>query len=104
MTVSTTRTGVVHLAERAPQLAGAEMVAALIPPPQFADATFDTYRADPAYPSQQDAKDLLQAFSGAAAPVKGRLFRRAFGWRVLRTRQRRRHRHERQGQRQHPDY
>ena len=77
MTVSTTRTGVVHLAERAPQLAGAEMVAALVPPPQFADATFDTYRADPAYPSQQDAKDLLQAFSGAAAPVKGGLFRRA---------------------------
>lgn len=77
MTVSTTRTGVVHLAERTPQLAGAEMVAALVPPPQFADATFDTYRADPAYPSQQGAKDLLQAFSGAAAPVKGGLFRRA---------------------------
>ena len=36
MTASATRTGVVHLAERAPQLAGAEMVAALVPPPQFA--------------------------------------------------------------------
>src|SRR5688572_31158586 len=77
MTASVTRTGVVHLAERAPQLAGAEMVAALVPPPQFADATFDTYRADPSYPSQQQAKDLLQAFSGASAPVKGGLFRRA---------------------------
>jgi cell division protein ZapE len=77
MTVSATRTGVVHLVERAPQLAGAEMVAALVPPPQFADATFDTYRADPAYPSQQEAKDLLQAFSGASAPAKGGLFRRA---------------------------
>ncbi|MFE5409706.1 cell division protein ZapE [Microbacterium sp. NPDC056569] len=77
MTVSATRIGVVHLAERTPQLAGAEMVAALVPPPQFADATFDTYRADPAYPSQQEAKDLLQAFSGAAAPAKGGLFRRA---------------------------
>jgi cell division protein ZapE len=53
------------------------MVAALVPPPQFADATFDTYRADPAYPSQQEAKDLLRAFSGAAAPAKGGLFRRA---------------------------
>jgi cell division protein ZapE len=77
MTVSATRTGVVHLAERTPQLAGAEMVAALVPPPQFADATFDTYRADPAYPSQQEAKDLLRVFAGAAAPVKGGLFRRA---------------------------
>lgn len=77
MTVSAARTGVVHLAERSPQLTGAEMVAALVPPPQFADATFDTYRADPAYPSQQEAKDLLGVFSGAAAPVKGGLFRRA---------------------------
>ncbi len=77
MTVSATRTGVVHLAERTPQLAGAEMVAALVPPPQFADATFDSYRADPAFPSQQEAKDLLQAFSGASAPAKGGLFRRA---------------------------
>lgn len=77
MTVSATRTGVVRLAERTPQLAGAEMVAALVPPPQFADATFGTYRADPAYPSQQEAKDLLQVFSGGAAPVKGGLFRRA---------------------------
>ena len=77
MTLSAARTGVVHLAERTPQLTGAEMVAALVPPPQFADATFDTYRADPAYPSQQEAKDLLGVFSGASAPVKGGLFRRA---------------------------
>ncbi|MCC2032146.1 cell division protein ZapE [Microbacterium allomyrinae] len=77
MTVSATRTGVVHLAELTPQLAGAEMVAALVPPPQFADATFATYRADPAFPSQQEAKDLLQAFAGAAPAAKGGLFRRA---------------------------
>jgi len=77
MTVSAARTGVIHLVERTPQLAGAEMVAALVPPPQFADATFDTYRVDPAYPSQQDAKDLLRAFSGAAQPVKGGFFRKS---------------------------
>ncbi|MGN6219933.1 MAG: cell division protein ZapE [Microbacterium sp.] len=76
MTVSATRTGIVHLTERAPQLAGAEMVAALVPPPQFANATFDTYRADPAFASQQEAKDLLIAFTGGGAPVKGGLFRR----------------------------
>ncbi len=74
----TTPTGIVHLADRAPQLTGAEMVAALVPPPQFADARFETYRADPAYPSQQAAKDTLMAFCGVGAPAaKAGLFRRA---------------------------
>jgi len=69
---------IVQLTDRAPQMTGAEMVAALVPPPQFENATFDTYRPDPAYPSQEEAKELLTAFStpGAAA-VKGGLFRRA---------------------------
>jgi len=71
-------TTIVHLTERAPQVSGAEMVAALVPPPQFDDATFATYRADPAYPSQQEAKDLLIAFSGGGAPAeRGGFFRRA---------------------------
>lgn len=54
------------------------MVAALVPPPQFDGATFDTYRADEQYPSQQAAKDLLMTFSGVgAAPAKsGGFFRR----------------------------
>ncbi len=77
MTVSAARTGIVRLADRTPQLAGADMVAALVPPPQFSDATFETYRADPAYPSQQEAKDLLLVFSGAGAPAKGGFFRKA---------------------------
>ncbi len=70
--------GVVHLVDRTPQLSGAEMVAALVPPPQFTTARFDTYRADPAYPSQQEAKDLLVRFAGGGpAPARGGLFRRA---------------------------
>ncbi len=70
--------GVVHLSERRPAVAGTEMVAALVPPPQFDDATFETYRADPHYPSQQEAKDLLIAFSRGGAPAeRGGLFRRA---------------------------
>jgi len=69
---------IVHLADRVPEMTGAEMVAALVPPPQFESATFDTYRPDAAYPSQQGAKELLQAFSTPGAPVvKGGLFRRA---------------------------
>lgn len=77
MTATATGTGIVHLTERMPQISGAEMVAALVPPPQFADATFDTYRADASFPSQQQAKDLLIAFWGGGTPERGGLFRRA---------------------------
>ncbi|WP_292836601.1 cell division protein ZapE, partial [Microbacterium sp.] len=54
------------------------MVAALVPPPQFDRATFETYRVDEQYPSQQEAKDLLVAFSRGGLPVdRARVFRRA---------------------------
>src|SRR6478609_409964 len=76
--MTTTAPGIVHLTQRAPQVTGADMVAALVPPPQFDGATFDSYRADPAYPSQQEAKDVLMAFSGLGQPApRGGLFRRA---------------------------
>ena len=76
--MTTTAAGIVHLTERQPQVTGAEMVAALVPPPQFADATFESYRADAAYPSQQEAKDELMTFAGIGRPVaRGGLFRRA---------------------------
>lgn len=76
--MTSTTTGIVRLAERQPAVSGAEMVAALVPPPQFDDATFETYRADPAYPSQQEAKDRLIAFSRGSGPAeRGGLFRRA---------------------------
>jgi cell division protein ZapE len=49
-----------------------------VPPPQFADATFESYRADPQFPSQADAKSALQSFAGVAKPAeRGGLFRRA---------------------------
>jgi cell division protein ZapE len=77
MTSAAARAGIVHIAERTPQVSGDEMVAALIPPPQFDGATFDSYRADPAFPSQQEAKEKLMAFAGLGAPPeKGGLFRR----------------------------
>ena len=76
--MTSTTTGIVRLAGRQPAVSGAEMVAALVPPPQFDDATFETYRADPAYPSQQEAKDRLIAFSRGSGPAeRGGLFRRA---------------------------
>src|SRR3546814_220351 len=77
-TGTATGAGIVHLSDRTPAVTGSEMVAALVPPPQFDDATFDSYRADPEYPSQQDAKERLLAFSGQGAPAaRGGFFRRA---------------------------
>ena len=68
---------VVHLTERRPALTAAEMVAQLAPPPQFRDASFENYRADDAYPSQAEAKQVLTAFCGSGiAKVKGGLFSR----------------------------
>ncbi|MBF4560897.1 cell division protein ZapE [Microbacterium sp. VKM Ac-2870] len=75
--MTATAGGIVHLAERQPAVSGAEMVAALVPPPQFDHATFDTYRADPEYPSQQEAKDRLVLFSQGGVAERGGLFRRA---------------------------
>src|SRR5690606_1337761 len=80
--IQQTSTGVVHLTERTPAVTGAEMLAGLVPPPQFGEATFDSYRADPAYPSQEIAKQTLQRFVGLGQPAAGTgrragLFRRA---------------------------
>ena len=66
----------VQLTARNPHLTGEEMLASLVPPPQFDGASFETYRADAAYPSQQESKELLQRFAmGASQPVaRGGLF------------------------------
>ncbi len=78
MTTTGVRAGLVRLIDRVPVVSGADMLAQLVPPRQFAAATFASYRADPDYPSQQHAKDVLAAFVGAAAPSsrrRGRLHR-----------------------------
>ncbi|MFE6994663.1 cell division protein ZapE [Microbacterium sp. NPDC057659] len=74
-----TSTGIVHITDRMPVVTGSEMLASLVPPPQFDGATFESYRADAAYPSQEESKEKLMRFAGGAAqPVKrGGLFRRA---------------------------
>jgi len=78
-TPTSARAGVIHLSELSPAVSGSDMVAALTPPPQFDGATFESYRADPAYPSQQETKEILQVFAGGGAPAArgGGLFRRA---------------------------
>ena len=44
MTDTPTRTGIVHLTDRQPTVTGPEMLASLVPPPQFDGATFESYR------------------------------------------------------------
>ena len=66
----TTSTNVAHLTAREPVVTGPEMLASLVPPPQFDTATFESYRFDDAYPSQAGAKETLQRFAGRGAPAK----------------------------------
>lgn len=66
-----------HLVDRHPQIAGAELVAGMVPPRQFDGATFDSYRPDPDHPSQAEARDLLRRFAEPEAPIsRGGLFGR----------------------------
>lgn len=50
----------VHLAVRHPQVSSAQMLADLVPPREFAKATFDTYIPDPLFPSQADAVEICK--------------------------------------------
>ncbi len=73
-TAETART---RIADRSPSISGAEIAASLTPPRQFAEASFASYRPDPAFASQQEAVDLLQAFAtGWVAPKSGGFFSR----------------------------
>ncbi|TBN56802.1 cell division protein ZapE [Glaciihabitans arcticus] len=64
-----------HLVDRQPTLSGAQIIAHLVPPRQFADATIETYRPDPDYPSQAEAVQAVREFTAASRPSGG-LFRK----------------------------
>jgi len=65
------------LADRSPQMSGAELAASLTPPRQFAEATLDNYRPDADYPSQAEAVEKVRAFAAAwGASGGGGLFGR----------------------------
>ncbi|MCU1410376.1 MAG: zapE [Rhodoglobus sp.] len=65
-----------RLIDRNPQLSGAEMVAQLVPPRQFATATLDSYRPDRDYPSQGSAVAAIRNFVAGWSASKGGLFSR----------------------------
>ncbi len=66
----------IHLTDRDPRVPADRLLAELVPPPRFADVGFDSYRPDPAQPSQQRAVDVLQDF---ATTVGERPRKRLFG-------------------------
>jgi cell division protein ZapE len=51
-----------RLVDRRPTVSPERLVAQLVPPPTFADVSFDTYRPDPAEPTQAAAVDACRAF------------------------------------------
>lgn len=63
-----------RLVDRSPELSGAQLVAQLVPPPQFETATLESYRPDDDYPSQAEAVTIVGEF--AAGGRSGGLFRR----------------------------
>ena len=50
------------LSERNPTVAPDELIAGLVPPPQFEDVSFASYRTDPNEPSQAEARAKLEEF------------------------------------------
>jgi cell division protein ZapE len=65
-----------RLIDRHPALSGAEMVAQLVPPRQFATASLDNYRPDRDYPSQGAAVAAIRAFLAGFGGSGGGLFSR----------------------------
>lgn len=63
-------TTVTALVERSPKLSASDILASLVPPPQFATASFDSYIPDDEYPSQAQARDTLRSFSAGPTVVK----------------------------------
>jgi cell division protein ZapE len=70
----------IQLTERDPRVPTDRLVGELVPPPRFADVSFDSYRPDPGQPSQQQAVDTLRSFAGTVGDKpKRRLLGRSRG-------------------------
>ena len=61
-----------HLVDRHPTVTPERLIAQLIPPPTFADVSFDTYKPDPAEPSQAAAVQSCRQFCDQAVAAAGR--------------------------------
>jgi len=70
-----------RLVDRPAEVAVDALIAGLVPPPLFVNVRFETYRPDPAEPTQQTALDALRAFAADVAdgPARSGLFKRKKG-------------------------
>ena len=55
----------IALCERSPQVTPEQLLATLVPPPTFADARLESYRPDPAEPSQREARAAVERFAAS---------------------------------------
>lgn len=60
------------LTDRRPEVARERLLAERVPPPHFADESFDTYRPDPQFPSQAAAVERLRAVAAELTGGRGR--------------------------------
>jgi len=74
---SETTARVERLVDLAPTITGAEIAQSLTPPPQFAHASFESYRPDHDYPSQAGALEALKRFAASWEPARPAGF---FSW------------------------
>ena len=65
------------LAGRSPEVPADSLVAAMVPPPRFDGARFETYVPDPQQPTQAAAVEGLQQFATTLRPPPRRLFGRS---------------------------
>ncbi|MCB0929299.1 MAG: cell division protein ZapE [Mycolicibacterium insubricum] len=56
-----------HLTDRHPSVSPERLIAGLVPPPTFADVSFDSYRPDPGEPTQAAAVGFCRRFCEEAA-------------------------------------
>ena len=77
MSAEQTTTGPARLVDRRPGMTASELVEHLVPPPQFAAASFDNFVPDERYPSQAGAVEIMRAFAqGGSSSRPGGFFRR----------------------------
>lgn len=55
------------LVDETPSPSRERLLADLVPPARFADASIESYRPDPEYPSQGEARSAIEEFAGALA-------------------------------------
>lgn len=54
----------IRLCSRNPHVSKDRLIGELVPPPRFAEVSFDSYKPDPAQPSQKEAVEVLRDFAG----------------------------------------